>query len=221
MFPLSLSFKSNPWSMPWACSSKTIGAFSYIAKLWCLSAKPFNPWLNEYSILSRSRVFYCGAFHFQHLETCTLILARLNMDKLNRFMTIITFLNTIIATIVMHHVISRHCSMHGVASSSVIRRLTNGYAFECNIVGYLQFPLTYLAVAGTVWLLFLISVVVVFSHMTMMPRRNLDSRVRCSHMIELLGARWCLGMYDVTHCNPLLWNLISVLTSDPYSKVQG
>ena len=192
MFPLSLTFKSNPWSMPWACSSKTIGAFSYIAKLWCLSAKPFNPWLNEYSILFRSRVFYCGAFHFQHLETCTLILARLNMSKLNRFMTIITFLNTIIATIVMHHVISRHCSMHGVASSSVIRRLTNGYAFECNIVGCLRFPLNYLVASGTVGLLFLTSVVVVFSHMTMMPRRNLDSRVRCSHMIELLGAPWCL-----------------------------
>jgi len=53
--------------------------------------------------------------------------------------------------------------------------------------------------------------VVVFSHVTLMPRRNLDSRVRCSHMIELLGARWCLGMCDVTHCNPLLCNLTSVL----------
>jgi len=199
--------------------AKPLVLFPILAKLWCLSAKPFNPWLNEYSILFRSRVFYCGAFHFQHLETCTLILARLNMSKLNRFMTIITFLNTIIATIVMHHVISRHCSMHGVASSSVIRRLTNGYAFECNIVGCLRFPLNYLVASGTVGLLFLISIVVVFSHMTMMPRRNLDSRVRCSHMIELLGARWCLGMCDVTHCNPLLCNLTSVLTSGPYSSI--
>ena len=106
----------------------------------------------------------------------------------------------------MHHVISRHCSMHGAAPSSVIRRLTNGYASECNIVDCLQFPLTYLAVAGTVGLLFLISVVVVFSHVTMMPRQNLDSCVRCSHMIELLGARWCLGMCDITHCNSFLCN---------------
>jgi len=179
--------------------------------------------LGSMNILFSSEVGYSivGAFHFQHLETCTLILARLNMSKLNRFMTIITFLNTIIATIVMHHVISRHCSMHGVASSSVIRRLTNGYAFECNIVGCLRFPLNYLVASGTVGLLFLIYVVVVFSHMTMMPRRNLDSRVCCSHMIELLGARWCLGMCDVTHCNPLLCNLTSVLTSDPSSSVQG
>ena len=50
----------------------------------------------------------------------------------------------------------------------------------------------YLAVAGTIGLLLLISLVVVFSHMTLMPRWNLDSHVRCSHMIELLGARWCL-----------------------------
>ena len=131
--------------------------FPILAKLWYLSAKPLNSWLNEHSISSRCRVFYYGAFHFQHLETCTLILARLNMDKLNRFMTIITFLNTIIATIVMHHVISRHYSMHGAAPSSVIRRLTNGYSSECNIVGYLQFPLTYIAVAGTIGLLLLIS----------------------------------------------------------------
>ena len=109
--------------------------------------------------------------------------------------------------------------MHGVASSSGISRLTNGNASEYNIVGCLGFPLNYLVASGTVGLLFLISVVVVFSHMTMMPRQNLDSRVRCSHMIELLGARWCLGMCDVTHGNLLLCNLTSVLTSDPYSSV--
>ena len=109
--------------------------------------------------------------------------------------------------------------MHGVASSSGIRRLLNKNASEYNIVGCPQFPLTYLAVAGTIGLLLLISRVVMFSHVTLMPRRNLDSRVRCSHMIELLGARWCLGMCDVTHCNLLLCNLTSVLTSDPYSSV--
>ena len=98
-------------------------------------------------------------------------------------------MNTIIATIVVHHVISRHWSMHGVASSSGIRRLLNGNASEYNIVGCLQFPLTYLAVAGTIGLLLLISLVVVLSHVTLMPRQNLDSHVRCSHMIELVGAR--------------------------------
>ena len=78
---------------------------------------------------------------------------------------------------------------------------------------------SYLVVDGTIGLLLLISLVVVFSHVTLMPRRNLDSRVHCSHMIELLGARWCLGMCDVTHCNPLLCNLTSVLTSDPSTSV--
>ena len=109
--------------------------------------------------------------------------------------------------------------MHGVAPSSVIRRLTNGYSSECNIVGCLPFPLTYIAVAGTIGLLLLISLMVVFSHVTLMPRRNLDSRVRCSHMIELQGARWCLGMCDITHYNPLLCNLTSVITSDPSLSV--
>ena len=98
--------------------------------------------------------------------------------------------------------------MHGVASSSGIRRLLNGNASEYNIVGCLRFPLIYLAVAGTIGLLLLISLVVVCSHVTLMPRRNLGPHVRCRHMIELLGARWCLGMCDVTHCNPLLCNLL-------------
>ena len=51
---------------------------------------------------------------------------------------------------------------------------------------------SYLVVVGAIGLLLLISLVVVFSRVTLMPRQNLDSHVRCSHMIELLGARWCL-----------------------------
>ena len=78
---------------------------------------------------------------------------------------------------------------------------------------------SYLVVASAIGLPLLLSFVVVFSYVTLMPRRNLDSRVCCSHMIELLGARWRLGMCDVTHCNPFLCNLISVLTSDIYSRV--
>ena len=96
--------------------------------------------------------------------------------------------------------------MHGVASSSGIRRLLNGNASEYNIVGCLQFPLTYLVVAGTIGLLLLISFVVVFSHVTMMPRRNLGPHVCYSHMIEPLEARWCLGICDITHLNPFLYN---------------
>ena len=52
--------------------------------------------------------------------------------------------------------------MHGVASSSGIRRLLNKNAFEYNIVGCPEFSLTYLAVAGTIGLLLLISHVVMF-----------------------------------------------------------
>jgi len=87
-----------------------------------------------------------------------------------------------------------------------IRRLTNGYASEYNIVGCLRFPLAYLVVAGTIGLLLLISLLVVFSHVTMMPQRNLGPHVCCSHMIESQGARWCLGICDITHLNPFLCN---------------
>ena len=65
---------------------------------------------------------------------------------------------------------------------------------------------SYLVVAGAIGLPLLISFVVVFSHVTLMPRQNLDSHVRCSHMIELLGARGCLGMCDLTHFNLFLCN---------------
>jgi len=110
------------------------------------------------------------------------------------------FLNIVIVT-VMYHLIP----VHGVASLSGLHRLTNGNAFECNIVGCLGFPLTYLASSGLLgcysWFR-----VVVFNHITLMPRRNLGPHVRCSHMIEPLGARWCLGICDITHLNPFLYN---------------
>ena len=99
----------------------------------------------------------------------------------------------------MHHIIP----VHGIVSLSRIHRLTNGYASEYNIVGCLRFPLNYLVVAGAIGLLLLIPLVVVFSHVTLMPRRNLGPHVRCSHMIEPLGAHWCLGICDLTHCNSL------------------
>ena len=84
-------------------------------------------------------------------------------------MIIITFGNTVLDATIMHPISSCHSSVHGVASSSGICRLTNRYAFECNIVGCLQFPLTYLAIAGTVGFPLLIYLVVVFSHVTLMP----------------------------------------------------
>ena len=139
-------------------------------------------------------------------ESYIVNLAQLILDKLKRFMIIINFWNTVLDAIIMHHISSCHSPVHSVASWSGIHRLTNRYASECNIVGCLQFPLTYPAVAGTIGLLLLISLVVVFSHVTLMLRRNLDSRVRCSHMIELLGARGCLGMCDLTHFNLFLCN---------------
>ena len=109
--------------------------------------------------------------------------------KLKRFMVIINFWNTVLDAIIMRHIISWHSSMHSVASWSGIYRLTNGYAFEYHFVGCLRFLSCR---CWRYWVATLDSLVVVFSHVTLMPRRNLDSRVCCSHMIELLGARWCL-----------------------------
>jgi hypothetical protein len=121
------------------------------------------------------------------------------------------FLNIVLSVKVMHHNTYHLWSVHGVASSSKIRRLTNGYASGATL-GCLRFP------KSTLLLLTLqgcySSFVVVFNHMTMMPCRNLRPHVRCSHMIEPLGAHWCLGICDVTHCNLFLCNLTSVLTFD-------
>ena len=89
---------------------------------------------------------------------------------------------------------------------SGLHKLTNGYVSEYNIVGCLRFPLTSLVVAGTIGLLLLISFVVMFSHVTMMPRRNLGPHVCYSHMIEPLGARWYLGICDITHLDSFLCN---------------
>jgi hypothetical protein len=131
-------------------------------------------------------------------------------------MTIIIFLNTILPTKIVHHNTYHLWSVHGVASSSKIHRLTNGYA-SSTTSGYLPVPksiLLLLALQGCHS-----SLVVVFNHMTMMPCRNLRPHVRCSHMIEPLGAHWCLGLCDVTHCNLFLCNLTSVLTFDLHSRI--
>ena len=122
-------------------------------------------------------------------ESYIFILAQLILDKLKRFMIIINFWNTVLHAIIMHHIISCHSSVHSVASWLGICRLTNGMCL--GTTSWVVFG-SYLIVAGTIGLPLLFSLVVEFSHITLMPRRNLDSRVRCSHMIELLGALWCL-----------------------------
>jgi hypothetical protein len=64
------------------------------------------------------------------------------------------FLNTILPAKVMHHNIYHLWSVHGVASSSKIRRLTNGYASSTTL-GCLWFPKIYLVAVGTTGLSFL------------------------------------------------------------------
>jgi hypothetical protein len=63
-------------------------------------------------------------------------------------------LNIILLTKVMHHNAYHLWSVHGVASSSKIRRLTNG-CVSSTTSGYLGFPKIYLAAVGTIGLLFL------------------------------------------------------------------
>jgi hypothetical protein len=73
---------------------------------------------------------------------------------LDKKMTIATFWNTILSAKVMHQNTYRLWSVHGVASSSKIRRLTNGYASSTTL-GCLRFPKIYLIAVGTTGLLFL------------------------------------------------------------------
>jgi hypothetical protein len=131
------------------------------------------------------------------------------LDKLKHIYDNNYFVHTILPAKVMHHNPYHLWSVHGVASSSKIRRLTNGCA-SSTTSGCPWLPksiLLLLALQGCYS-----SFVVVFNHMTMMPCRNLWPHVRCSHMIEPLGAHWCLGLCDVTHYNLFLCNLTSVLT---------
>ena len=104
--------------------------------------------------------------------------------------------------------------MHGVASSSSRKcGLTNGYARV-----ELQVAFGFLNLSCHCWHYWVATLDFLrwcFSHITMMPRWNLGPHVHCSHMIEPLGARWCQGICDITHCNPILCNLTSVLTSNP------
>ena len=149
-------------------------------------------------------------------ESYIFILAQLILDKLKRFMIIITFeIQSLMqqSCITSFHVI-RQCIVLHHDRESVDWLM----GMRLSTTSWVVFG-SYLIVAGAIGLPLLFSLVVEFSHITLMPRRNLDPRVCCSHMIELLGVCWCLGMCDVTHCNPLLCNLTGVLTSDPSSSV--
>jgi hypothetical protein len=76
------------------------------------------------------------------------------LDKLKRMYDNNYFLNTILLAKVMHHNIYQPWSVHGVASSSKIHRLTNGCASSTTL-GCLRFPKIYLVAVGTTGLLFL------------------------------------------------------------------
>jgi len=203
--------------MPWIYSNKILVAFPFVTKSWFLSTKSFDSSFNNQFIFSWCCNLYCWLPWFQHFKkNCIFILAQLILDKLKRFMMIITF--------EIQSLMQQSCitSFHVICQCMVLHHDRESVdwlmGMRLSTTSWVVFG-SYLVVAGDIGLPLLISSVVVFSHVTLMPRRNLDSRVRCSHMIELLGARRCLGMCDVTHCNPFLCNLISVLTSDIYSRV--
>ena len=121
-------------------------------------------------------------------ESYIFILAQLILDKLKRFMIIITFeIQSLMqqSCITSFHVI-RQCIVLHHDRESVDWLM----GMRLSTTSWVVFG-SYLVVTGSIGLPLLISLVVLFSHITLMPRRNLDSRVRCSHMIELLGARWC------------------------------
>jgi hypothetical protein len=123
------------------------------------------------------------------------------LDKFKRCMAIITFCIQFFqqkSWIITHTIFGQCMVLH---RRRKIRRLTNGCASGTTL-GCLWFPKSFLlllALQGCYS-----SFVVVFNHMTMMPCRNLRPHVRCSHMIEPLGAHWCLGICDVTPLQYLL-----------------
>jgi hypothetical protein len=152
--------------------------------------KLFNPSSSDLSILSWCCTVYRWLIWLQHLRAVPSIFAQMILSKIKRLMAK-----------VMHHNTYHFWSVHGVASSSTIRRLTNGCASSTTL-GCLRLPksiLLLLALQGCYS-----SFVVVFNHMTMMPCRNLRPHVHCSHMIEPLGAHWWLGLCDVTTLQSLL-----------------
>jgi hypothetical protein len=157
--------------------------------------KPLNPSFSDSPFLSWCCTLYCWLFWLQHLKVVPSIFAQIILDKFKRCMTMITFCIQFYeqksCIITQYHL----WLVHGVTSSSKTRRLTNECA-PSTTLGCLWVPKSFLlllALQGCDS-----SFGVVFNHMTMMPCRNLRPHVRCSHMIEPLGAHWWLGLCDVT-----------------------
>jgi hypothetical protein len=87
---LSLTAKSNPWFCFESISAEVL-SFSSDGYTLIIISKPFNPSFSDSSIFSRCCTLYCWLFWLQHLKVALSIFAQMILDKLKRFMTIITF----------------------------------------------------------------------------------------------------------------------------------
>jgi hypothetical protein len=160
-----------------------------------------NPSFSDSSVLSWCCTLYCWLFWLQHLKVAPSIFAQMILDKLKRCMTIITFWIQFFqqkSCTITYTIFGQCMVLHRYRK---IRRLTNECA-PSTTLGCLWVPksiLLLLALQGCYS-----SFVVVFNHMTMMLCRNLRPHVRCSHMVEPIGAHWWLGICDVTPLQSLL-----------------
>jgi hypothetical protein len=87
-------------------------------------------------------------------ERCTFNFCSDDFGQIKKIYDNNYLLNTILPVKVMHHNIYHLWSVHGIASSLKIRRLTNGCA-SSTTSGCLGFPKIYLVAVGTIRLLFL------------------------------------------------------------------
>jgi hypothetical protein len=101
--------------------------------------KPFNPSSSDLSILSWCCTLYPWLFWLQHLRAAPSIFAQMILDKLKHIYDNNYFVHTIISAKVMHHNTYHLWSVHGVALSSKISRLTNERASSITL-GCLRFP---------------------------------------------------------------------------------
>ena len=107
-------------------------------------------------------------------ESYIFILAQLILDKLKRFMIIITFeiQSLMQQSCITSFYVIRQCMVLHHDRESVDWLM----GMRVSTTSWIVFG-SYLVVVGTIGLTLLISLVVVFSHVTLMPRRNLDSCV--------------------------------------------
>ena len=140
-------------------------------------------------------------------ESYIFILAQLILDKLKRFMIIITFE---IQSLMLQSWIT---SFHVIRQCIVLHH--DRVCVWVPLRGLSSVPI----IAGAIGLPLLISLVVEFSYITLIAATK--PRLSCALQPHDWVTRSALvsSMCDITHCNPLLCNLTSVLTSDPYSSV--